>query len=116
MLPFNDQILEGSGFFGDSKAKRREAHHVLTLTRDANATGLVVETDGDSTLDFVLLSGAPTNEPVVQHGPFVMNTQLEIMQAFRDYQSGKNGFEKAPGWRSEIGRPITDKYHDDDDL
>lgn len=31
-------------------------------------------------------------------GPFVMNNQKEIMQAFSDFQTGKNGFEKAPGW------------------
>jgi hypothetical protein len=39
---------------------------------------------------------------------FVMNTQAEIYQTFADYQEGKNGFERAPGWRSEIGRPLTD--------
>jgi quercetin 2,3-dioxygenase len=31
------------------------------------------------------------NEPVVSHGPFVMNTQTQIMEAMRDYQMGKMG-------------------------
>ncbi len=39
----------------------------------------------------LLLSGEPLNEPVVSHGPFVMNTQTQIMEAMRDYQMGKMG-------------------------
>ena len=39
----------------------------------------------------LLLSGQPLNEPVVSHGPFVMNTQTQIMEAMRDYQKGKMG-------------------------
>lgn len=38
---------------------------------------------------FVVIAGMPIGEPVVQHGPFVMNSQEEILQAVRDYQSGK---------------------------
>jgi len=44
--------------------------------------------------DCALLLGAgePIDEPLVSHGPFVMNTQTEIMEAMRDYQNGKMGF------------------------
>ena len=37
---------------------------------------------------FILLAGRPLREPVVQYGPFVMNTREEIEQAIEDYQSG----------------------------
>ena len=37
-------------------------------------------------------------------GPFVMNSQQEIFQTFQDYSQGKNGFERAPNWQSEIGK------------
>jgi hypothetical protein len=40
---------------------------------------------------FLLLAARPLNEPVVQYGPFVMNTRDEIEQAIRDYQSGSFG-------------------------
>jgi len=39
----------------------------------------------------LLLSGEPLNEEVVSYGPFVMNTQTQIMEAMRDYQMGKMG-------------------------
>jgi hypothetical protein len=39
----------------------------------------------------LLLSGKPLNEKVTSYGPFVMNTQTEIMEAMRDYQQGKMG-------------------------
>ncbi|XP_003791971.1 pirin [Otolemur garnettii] len=52
---------------------------------------------------FVLIAGEPIREPIVQHGPFVMNTREEISQAILDYRNGKNGFEKAKTWKSKIG-------------
>jgi redox-sensitive bicupin YhaK (pirin superfamily) len=39
----------------------------------------------------LLFAGRPLNEPIVQHGPFVMNTTEEIRQAINDYQSGRLG-------------------------
>ena len=40
---------------------------------------------------FLLLAGKSINETIVQQGPFVMNTQSEILEAMRDYQMGKMG-------------------------
>jgi len=40
----------------------------------------------------LLLSGEPFNEKVASWGPYVMNTQTEIMEALRDYKQGKMGF------------------------
>jgi redox-sensitive bicupin YhaK (pirin superfamily) len=49
---------------------------------------LVVEAGGAGAR-FLLLAAAPIGEPIVQYGPFVMNTREEIDQAIRDYQSGR---------------------------
>jgi redox-sensitive bicupin YhaK (pirin superfamily) len=37
------------------------------------------------------MNGTPLNEPIVGYGPFVMNTEVEIRQAFNDYKNGKMG-------------------------
>lgn len=50
----------------------------------------------------LLLAGKPIGEPIVNYGPFVLNTEEQLNQAFDDFRSGRNGFEAAPKWRSEI--------------
>lgn len=40
----------------------------------------------------LVLSGKPIDEPMATHGPFVMNTETEILEAMRDFQSGRMGF------------------------
>jgi redox-sensitive bicupin YhaK (pirin superfamily) len=51
--------------------------------------GITIEALEDTRV--LLLSGEPLNEDVVSYGPFVMNTQTQIMEAMRDYQKGKMG-------------------------
>ena len=48
-----------------------------------------VELTSGSAARVLLIAGKPLGEPIAQHGPFVMNTNEEIFQAVRDYQSGK---------------------------
>ncbi len=54
-----------------------------------SGTSILVEAHENST--FLVLAGKPIEEPVVQHGPFVMNTREELVQAVDDYRSGKMG-------------------------
>lgn len=80
------------------------AHHTVTLNPEGD--GITAETGEGEGGNFVLISGQPIGEPVIQHGPFVMNTQKEIIDAIDDFSKGKNGFERAESWESEIGKRI----------
>ncbi len=56
-----------------------------------NNDGAEIELEATADTRLILLSGAPINEPVATYGPFVMNTQDEVMQALSDYQNGQMG-------------------------
>lgn len=91
-------ILEGEGIFGSSRSAPVSAHHILLL---GSGDGLVGWNKSSKPLRFILVGGEPLGEPVVQYGPFVMNSQEQIDQTIEDYENCTNGFEKARHWKSE---------------
>jgi quercetin 2,3-dioxygenase len=62
-------------------------HHLAVL--DLDGDGMHIEALQDTRA--LLMSGEPINEKIVARGPFVMNSDTEIMEAFRDYRMGKMG-------------------------
>lgn len=77
---------EGSGLTIDDQVIPE--YHAAELTN-----GVITLKNGSGTGKLLMLQGKPIGEPVVQHGPFVMNSKEEIMQAFQDYQKDEYG-----GW------------------
>ena len=79
--------------FGDPSGALRIGAHTVRAAElavlEREGTELAVETTEDAVV--LLLSGAPLNEPIVGHGPFVMNSREEIMQAMRDFNNGQFG-------------------------
>jgi len=118
--PIVDDITEVSYFDVEMNANKSFEHVLATehnsffyvFEGDGRLNGkhvppntMIVLSDDDSSFEFIageqgarflLISGKPINEPVVQYGPFVMNTKEEIDQAMSDYQS--NNFVRDRAW------------------
>lgn len=78
---YRGELAAGPDF--ERVAERRTA----ILANDQGADGIVLASCGEARA--ILVAGAPLSEPIVQHGPFVMNTRLEIEQAIADYREGR---------------------------
>lgn len=80
-------ILEGSGTFGENKVVAHKGQALwLGASDETNMSHIVVS--ANEKLRLVLFAGEPIMEPVVARGPFVMNTDEEIKQAYADYRNG----------------------------
>jgi quercetin 2,3-dioxygenase len=78
-------VIKGAIRLGNHHSVRTAELAVM----ERRGSQLVIDVEADTTL--LLLNGAPLNEPIVGHGPFVMNTHEEIIQAINDYNSGRFG-------------------------
>jgi len=78
-------VLHGTVQVNGTEVARGGQFVLLDRARE----GVVVEANNDAVV--LVLSGQPIDEPIVGHGPFVMNTSDEIRQAIRDFSTGRFG-------------------------
>jgi hypothetical protein len=75
-------VFEGNAQVADTAL----ATHTLALLGGGDAVAMQAGTNGAR---FILVAGKPLHEPIVQYGPFVMNSREEIEQAMADYRAGR---------------------------
>ena len=83
LYTYRGEIAVGAG----SNAAVLEAQRMGVLDNAAGADGVNVTATADAR--FLLIAGKPLGEPIVQYGPFVMNTQEEIYQTLADFREGR---------------------------
>jgi redox-sensitive bicupin YhaK (pirin superfamily) len=80
-------MLVMKGAIAINGAARAETHDFVVFRNSGERVAIAA----DSEAQMLVLSGEPIDEPVVQYGPFVMNDEREIAQAFADFNHGKFG-------------------------
>ena len=81
-------LLKGDVTINGSEQLKLNENQLIQFNQDGKGFSI----EGNATSKLLFLSGVPFNEPIQTYGPYVMNTQTEIMEAMRDYQMGKMGF------------------------
>ena len=85
---FNTGILVIEGEIKINESKTATENHFVLFSHDGEE--IVIEAVNKSVV--LILSGEPINEPIASYGPFVMNTEAEIRQAYEDFNNGKFGY------------------------
>jgi redox-sensitive bicupin YhaK (pirin superfamily) len=85
-------VLTGDGFVGSHEQPIR-AHQLAQLGPGGSIQLRAAKrmADGTGALDVLVMGGLPLREPIASYGPFVMNTQAEIVTAIEDFDSGRLG-------------------------
>jgi len=83
-------VLEGPVVFGNRGAAVQRGN-MVAFERGRDDVRIEAPRETQSSGRVLLIGGLPLNEPIARYGPFVMNTQQEIREAFEDYQTGRMG-------------------------
>lgn len=81
-------LLDGEVLVNNEAELKKGEIQMLTFSQ----AGEIIHIKAKKESTLLVLSGEPINEKVTQYGPYVMNTQTEIMEAMRDFQQGKMGY------------------------
>ena len=81
-------------------------YHNVVFEQEGDVVTAHVKEGAHEDARFILVAGQPLDQNIVQYGPFVQTTRDGIQDAMVDFQTHQNGFERARGWQSEIGKSM----------
>lgn len=91
-IPENHQsliyLINGKVIVNKLEVLEERKSQMVTFNQEGN----IIHIEAKTTSKLLILSGEPINEKIAQYGPYVMNTQTEILESMRDYEQGKMGY------------------------
>ena len=91
-IPENHQsliyLINGKVVVNKLEVLEERQSQMITFKQDGN----MIHFEAKIASKLLILSGEPIHEKIAQYGPYVMNTQTEILEAMRDYEQGKMGY------------------------
>lgn len=91
-IPENHQsliyLINGKVIVNKLEVLEERKSQMVTFKQEGN----IIHFEAKTTSKLLILSGEPINEKIAQYGPYVMNTQTEILESMRDYEQGKMGY------------------------
>ncbi len=81
-------LLNGKVIVNKLEVLEKGESQMITFKQEGNT----IHFEAKTTSTLLILSGEPIHEKIAQYGPYVMNTQTEILEAMRDYEQGKMGY------------------------
>ncbi|RQM08231.1 hypothetical protein DH86_00001429 [Scytalidium sp. 3C] len=97
-------MIDGKAKFGVGNVTAAEKYNMVVFEQEGDEVHAEVDASATENGHFILVAGIPLDQQIVQYGPFVQTSQDKIYKAIMDFQTQSNGFERARGWESEIGK------------
>lgn len=97
-------VLKGSA---DVNGQQVDTNEVVFFEPEGETVDFTPTVGTDSQV--IVVAGQILDQDIVQRGPFVSVNERDSYQAILDFKEGTNGFERSVGWKSEIGKPMTEE-------
>lgn len=99
--------INSTTIFGEgADAEDIPQYHNVVFEQTGDKIVASVPESAEKESRFILVSGLPLDQKIIQYGPFVVSKQEDIYKAMFDYQTFSNGFERAQNWESQIGKSM----------